>query len=457
MKRSDGRQHKEVSNRLRVNAWTPGGFLPAGLLTLDEDGRQISATFQYDGSYLVAPGAYPLDPLNLPLSSTLFPTDSQFVLLGSIFDAAPDAWGRRVVSAQLPAAAGEGIYRNAFLRGADGIGSLVLTPESVPMQDLERIVQLSLTKRPSLSQIERAARAAADFEQGLDLTDEMRSMLGGSWTIGGARPKAVLSDDRPGAAPGSSLIAKFSSKLDTMRRNRLEWACMKMAHEMGFRVAPVDLVELNARGDSALVLERFDRSSVNGTIHRKHYVSAISLASYAPQSAHLDSRQDQVMLSWGKLMDIASRVAEKPAAAKVEMFSRLLLNTALQNSDDHLKNFGFLKAPGSATHYEIAPVFDVSAQAASRHYLHCGDLGQVYDMGDVVPMARKFGVAKGVAQEIEERIVEILDSKERYFDEAGLTTAESEKSSQWIASGLGPTHAIRERHGLAPSAPRPRA
>jgi len=107
-------------------AFTPGLHRDssAGLLQLEEDGDAISATFTYDASYLESRLSYPLDPLNMPLGRGRLATDSQFVTLGAIFDAAPDAWGRRVVSAQLPAEARQRVFRNAFLRGADGIGSL---------------------------------------------------------------------------------------------------------------------------------------------------------------------------------------------------------------------------------------------------------------------------------------------------------------------------------------------
>lgn len=441
------RRDKLVDDRLRVHAWAPGGFLSAGLLTLAEDGQAMAASFEYDPAYLATPDAYPLDPLNLPLDRTTWATDSQFVRLGSIFDAAPDAWGRRVVSAQLPQEAQQRVFRGAFLRGADGIGALVLTPENLTDKlDLDRIVNISLAERPGLSQLERAARAAADFEAGLDLTDEMRNMLGGSWTIGGARPKAILRDDRPGAASSASVIAKFDSRLDTSPRNRIEAACLSMAQSMGFATPAHSLIEL-PQGRTALVLERFDRPALLGKINRRHYVSAMSLASYKPQSRFLNSRQDQAIISWSKLLELASKTCAHPAAARVEMLGRLLLNTALQNTDDHLKNFGFMKVTGSATQYEIAPVFDVSAQAGQRHYLHCLDLGQVYNLSDVLPLDRKLGVAKGAAEDIEARIIGVLHRRREYFDAVGMSRAEATQANGWITAGCGARYAL----GTAPA------
>ena len=457
------RKEKPIDARLRVHAWTPAGFLSAGLLTLEEDGEAMAASFEYDTAYLDKPGAYPLDPLNLPLGRTTWATDSQFVRLGSIFDAAPDAWGRRVVTAQLPQDAQKRVFRGAFLRGADGIGALVLTPGSLTGQlDMDRIVAQSLAERPGLSQLERASRAAANFEAGLDLTQEMRDMLGGSWTIGGARPKALLRDDRAGAASTASVIAKFDSRLDTSPRNRIESACLAMAASMGFDTPSHSLCEL-PQGRTALILERFDRPALLGKVQRRHYVSAMSLASYEPQSRFLNSRQDQAVISWSKLLELASRTCVHPAAARVEMMGRLMLNTALQNTDDHLKNFGFLKVTGSATQYEIAPVFDVSAQAGQRHYLHCLDLGQVYNLGDVLAQARKLGIAKGAADEIENRIIEVLHQRHGYFDAAGMSRAEAAQADGWITGGCGPRYAPRmgtaqqDVEDTAPPSPAPAA
>lgn len=456
--RSESRRDKLVDDKLRVHAWTPKGFRFAGVLDLEEDGEQLAASFQYQEAYLADAHAYPLDPINLPLGRTLHATQSQFVRLGAIFDAAPDAWGRKVVTAQLPQEARQRVFRSAFLRGADGIGSHVLTPDAAGDDlDLDAIVQMSLNERPALSELDRAQRAARDFEAGLDLTDEMRSMLGGSWTIGGARPKAILQDDRAGAPAGLSVIAKFDSINDQVPRNRIEEDCLSMAQDMGLNVKGHWLRELDG-GRTALVLERFDRPVVDGAVHRLNYLSAMSLASYEPQSKFLNSAMDQAVISWSKLLEISSRVCERPSSARLEMFARLAFNAAVQNSDDHLKNFALLKAPGSLLHYTIAPVFDVSAQAGQRHYLHCLDLGQVYSLQDVMPMARRLGIAKGVAEEVEQRLLEVLAERHQYLDGAGLSRADAQKVNEWIEQGLGSRYVERVREVDAPeqvSAPSP--
>jgi len=448
------RRDKPVDGRrLRVHAWTPAGLLSAGLLTLDEDGHAIAATFEYDSAYLAAPGAYPLDPLNLPFGLTIHATDSRHLHLGAIFDSAPDAWGRKVVTAQLPQEVQQRVFRGAFLKGADGIGALVFTLESLTDRlELEHIIELSLAERPGLSQLARASRAAMDFEAGLDMTDDMRDMLAGSWTIGGARPKAILRDDRQGAAVSASVIAKFDSKLDTLPRNRIEAACLAMAQAMGFNVPAHELVEIGPER-TALILERFDRQLVGTVMQRRHYISAMSLVSYEPQSRFLNSSQDQAKISWSKLLELSSRTCEHPTASRVEMFARLALNTALQNTDDHLKNFGFIKSPTHPTRYEIAPVFDVSAQAGQRHYLRCLDLGQTYSLDQVMPLARRLAIAKGAAEDVQERIISVISRQSQFFDAAGLTRVQAAQVSGWISDGCGNSYTRKVGTSLVESAP----
>jgi serine/threonine-protein kinase HipA len=451
----EDRRDKRVASPLYVHAWTPSGFRCAGELELDEDGdRDVSAVFRYDQKYLADPAAYALDPLNMPLLASSFATDSANVVLGAIFDAAPDAWGRRVVRAAMDArtsaAAGRdryGLYGNAFLRGADGIGALVLTPD--PHTDLDAIVALSLAERPRLSQLEAAARAARQLERDGQVDDDLRDLLAGSWTIGGARPKAILMDDRPGAAPGSSVIVKFARADDPLPRACLEYATLRMAQDIGMATPRHDL--LDVQGEPTLVIERFDRrwpaehSSPPATLApasalRRHYLSAMSLVSAQPRSRLLDTRFDELTFSWTKLMEIASRVCAHPAQARVEMFARLALNAAVGNTDDHLKNFGFLRtmtAPGVG-HYEIAPVFDVSPQASPTHYLHCHGLGREYTLSDVIAQSRRLGVAQAAAAEIEDRIRSVLQRADEYLDEAGLTAAQRATARRWIERGTGP-------------------
>ena len=428
---SSQRAHKDVADTLHVYGWTPEGFVLAGTLNLEESGENdVRAQFAYADPWREHVHAYPLDPINMASYRARYATQSAHVTLGAIFDAAPDAWGRRVVRANVPASEQHAVYRNAFLRGADGIGALVLTPNRPT--DIDHIVALSLSERPKLSQIQSAARAARELESDGLVSDALRSMLAGSWTIGGARPKAIVSDDRAQAPAGRSVIAKFASARQSVETNRVEYAVLEMASAMGMRVPQHELLEIE--GEAVLLLERFDRTDDGA---RRHYLSAMSLVSAQPVSRMLDSAHDAAVFSWSNLLDVASRVCAKPASARVEMFARLSLNAALSNTDDHLKNFGMLKIAESALHYEIAPVFDVTPQASDAHYLHLLDEGRRYTLRDVMARSRELGIAASAARDVDERIRSVLARRHEFFDLAGLSARDVAMVGAWIDRGIG--------------------
>lgn len=468
--RRSSTQRRTAPDELTVYAWIDGRFSPAGRLNLEEESpKKIVATFSYGGEYLANPCAYPLDPVNLPLQRSPFTTLSPLTVLGAIFDAGPDAWGRKVMSAFLPGASGPPGYRDAFTRGTDGIGALVILPSTIPWDAVADHVARGMREYPPLARLHEVARAAlkvgeghlfdGDWRGGLEADLDERALLAGSWTIGGARPKAILRDDRHGAAANSSVIAKFESRNGQADgRNRMEWASLAMAGAMGMRVPGHELIDFGEH--TALVLERFDRvPSASGGYGRLHYVSAASFVSAKPQSGYLDSPFDQAAFSWRRLLDVTSAVSASPSKARIEMYSRLALNAAIGNTDDHLKNFGFLKSADRPLVYDIAPVFDVSPQAGQTHYLHCGRLGRQYSLSEATQLARELKIAKDAAVEVRERILGVLEHRREYFDRAGMSRRQVELADAWILRGspeLGPAAAPAQApKEIEPESPAP--
>lgn len=515
--KSRDRSLKEVDGTLTVYANTPSGWLAAGELELEERGAaadtsaSMFAKFRYADSFLTHRHAFPLDPINLPLQEGWFETTHQHVKLGAIFDAAPDAWGRRVVQSQLAAQAlaaaeakdglGPGllhladddvrIYRQALLRGADGIGALLVTPSTRDRrstEQLDSIIAQSILERPALSELEPAARAARDLELNGQVTPGMEHLLAGSWTIGGARPKAIVRDDRPGAPPGSSVIVKFASAGETVARNQLEAAVLDMLADFELDGQRLDVpahtireVDVRGQREDALVIQRFDRvwrrpdvpledlatrtdplgerlravppellevrpdttpeawreAFIGSRALRLHYVSAISVMSMQLQSKRIDTPADIRNFSWKRLIEIAAKIAAKPDAARVQMFTRLLVNAALNNSDDHLKNFGFIRLENHPLHYRVAPIFDITPQPSPSHYLHCANLGRSYTMEQAVSRAAAVGISPAIAQRIRDALMTVLDRRTDYFDARRMTREQQQTVQGWIARGMG--------------------
>ena len=121
-----------MPTELYVFAHLPSGFVPAGVLELTESAQGVAASsFAYGVGYLERPYAFEVDPVSLSISDkdqvrykALFPANS-LPLFGGIRDAAPDAWGRRVVEAKYKVPANslpELVY--LLEAGSDRVGAL---------------------------------------------------------------------------------------------------------------------------------------------------------------------------------------------------------------------------------------------------------------------------------------------------------------------------------------------
>ncbi len=372
----------------------------------------FNAVWSYDAAYVASRTGFALDPLNLPLSTTRRATDSKYVGLGVLFDAAPDAWGRRVIAAHTQQAASS-ISEDTALRLGRGntVGALVFSET----ESLAENAMVPIASYPDLDDLQAAAQAVRNVETGTANDALAQELLAGSWSIGGARPKSLIAHE------GALWIAKFATANEAFDRQRAEWACLRMARDMGFGV-PEHVLAHTSLG-SVLLVKRFDRhSSADGDENlRRHYISAASLVSAQPQSKRLDTPFDMATFSYANLGDIAALVCQQPQHARNEVFGRMVLNILLHNTDDHLKNHGFLRMQGSLTKYELAPVFDISPQASGLHFLHIGVSGRTGSLAAALQDARSYGLTRSGAQTIVDKLQNVFSQRSDYWDAAGLS------------------------------------
>lgn len=227
---------------LTIFAWLPerpaGKFVPAGLLELTEDvganpqNRALTSQFAYGLGYLKRTQAVEVDPVSLGLSDRdairgqqLFPVNG-LGEFGGIRDAAPDAWGRRVIEARRKVPANTLPEAEYLLQaGGDRVGALDVrqsrdsegAPSASDLQSLAYVIQ-----------------AAEAVEQGLPVPAHLEPYLGAGPSAGGARPKASVRDEQ-----GALWIAKFPAKGDTFDVARAEVCTLELARLCGLTVPEV--------------------------------------------------------------------------------------------------------------------------------------------------------------------------------------------------------------------------
>ena len=411
-----------MESELYVYVDIRGEAVLAGLLTLDDsDENHFYAEFTYVQSYVNDPRAFALDPLNLPLvdARTTFRTESRYETLGAIFDAAPDAWGRNVM--RVDNAGARVTEDEVLLKGRGmGVGALFFSARQLT-PNMRKTYRL-----PELGQLESLADLLTDIDQGVKPKGLYRDILGSSWDIGGARPKTIVRDER-----GEMWIAKFPRKGDSYDRQRVEYANLQMARDIGLTVPEIRLVETHL--GAVLLTHRFDREQLPAgqgmaaAVARRHFLSGASLISPSAQigKRELDGARGKATYSYARLADVVRRISSNPVQDLKELYARMILNVAVHNTDDHLKNVGFLKDEGAQT-YRLSPLFDVVTQEGSaRHYLHIGAAGRESSFQNCLSEYRRFGLrSEAVARGILDRVLEVAAERRRYYDAAGMAADE---------------------------------
>lgn len=325
--------------------WLPGETHPvvAGRLAMQNGIVQ----FNYGRSYLergnTKPAAIPLYLPELPLQSGMLPPPVGLDMAGSIRDASPDAWGRRVILNRTLGRASEGadtaeLSEITYLleSGSDRIGAL----------DFQRSATQYVPRAAANVPLEELLDSAARVEQGIPLTPELDQALFHGSSIGGARPKALIEE------AGRKYIAKFSASTDIQSVVKTEFIAMRLAALAGIRVAPVRLVKA-ARKD-VLLIERFDREQTPQGWARRLMVSALTLQG-------LDEMQARYA-SYETLAEIIRHRFAHHGSTLEELFSRLVFNILCGNTDDHARNHA---AFWDGRQLTLTPAYDICPQARS--------------------------------------------------------------------------------------------
>jgi serine/threonine-protein kinase HipA len=191
---------------------------------------------------------------------------------------------------------------------------------------------------PHLIGLPRLLNAAEELERDEPTSEDLRLLLHGGSSLGGARPKAHVLDTE-----GRLAIAKFPSpKNDDWDVISWEAVALTLARHAGITVPEHQLHVIERR--SVLVLRRFDRD----TSGRIGYLSAMTL---------LQARDGEQ----ASYLEIAETIEERSPSADAdlrELWRRIVFTILISNTDDHLRNHGFLRS--STAGWSLSPAFDLN-------------------------------------------------------------------------------------------------
>jgi serine/threonine-protein kinase HipA len=406
-------QYKEAY----VWIWLPNETEPvvAGLLT--EIGKQL--LFNYGRSYLSRENAIAIYDPELPLKPGEISLLPGLSMPSCIRDASPDAWGRRVL-----------INRKLGLEGQDAskqeLSELTYLLESGSDRTGALDFQLSATKytprvadHTSLSELMRAAEYV---EKGIPLQPALGNALQHGTSLGGARPKALITADH------KKYIAKFSTSSDIYNVVKAEFLAMKFARLVGLDAATVKLESV--LGKDVLLIERFDREKAHKGWWRKAMVSALTLFGLDEMMAMYASYQD--------LADIIRHRFTNPNETLRELFGRIVFNILCGNTDDHARNHA---AFWDGRNLTLTPAYDVCPQPRTGNEASQAML--IYDDNRMSQLSVCLGAAPHFLLDeetakmiIKNQVDTIRLNWTRICDEAALT--EAERQFLWHRQFLNP-------------------
>ena len=344
----------------------------------------------------------------LPLEKSLF---------GVFSDSAPDRWGRILMKRREKIAANEegrlkprplnesdfllGVYdeaRMGALRFSLVDGGEYLSSEK----------DLSTPPFENLHTLEEASR---EFEKDENLLEGkwLKQLLAPGSSLGGARPKATVKD-----VDGSLWIAKFPSKHDEYDSGAWEKTVHDLAKLCGLNVPESRLMKFSKFGSTFLV-KRFDREGAK----RIHFMSAMTAL----------GKKDGANATDGTgYLDIAAFIGAYGAAPQEdlkELWRRIVFNMAVSNTDDHLRNHGFVltsKGWRLSALYDVNPIPDGASLS-----LNVSEEDNSLSINLVVEVAEQFMISKKEAATLANEIVStVRDNWRKIAEKNGLSKSSIE-------------------------------
>ena len=424
-----------TDQRLYAFAYLDTEWVPCGQLTLTEDGTKLLAsTFAYGLRYLERPGALEVDPVSLGIQDkdqvrgrSLFPSNN-LPLFGGIRDAAPDAWGRRVIESRLKVPANS-LPESAYLlhAGSQRVGAI----------DIRSSRDSSATPGfGTWDNLESLMEAAQRIDEGLPVPAPLEEIFAEGSALGGARPKATVRDDER-----VLWLAKFPSRKDSLAVPIIEMATLRLAANSGLTVPQVKLVHFGSR--AVMLIRRFDRywaKAGQGAPLPEDLFSTVPAYGLAEKRLGFVSgltllacdEMESPNKSYGDLAQAVRRYCHPEVIRQNnrELFERLVFNIFVNNDDDHLRNHGFVWDP-RLLGWRLSPLYDVMPRAtlASERRLHLGvgPLGRIATLDNAFDGREMFTLSAEAAGESIARIWRILREWKVYFEEYQVPSHQIER------------------------------
>lgn len=373
-------------------------------------------SFEYNEEWLQYRPALLLDPDLMFFTGPQY-TRGEKANFGVFTDSSPDRWGRVLMQrkesydAQKENRPASKLFESDYLLGVADLtrmGGLrfKLDPAGSFLDDS--------VERPAPPIHNLRALEAASYEleaEGAENSPHygewMRILLAPGSSLGGARPKGSIMD-----SDQHLWIAKFPSRFDEYDIAAWEAVVAELARQTGINVAQGRAERYTVRHHTYLT-KRFDRVAGGGRIH---FASAMTLLGYT------DGVDGTEGVSYQHIAEFIMRAGANPNENMKELWKRMVFNICVSNTDDHLRNHGFLLGEQG---WELSPAFDMNPVPGSTHLkLNISEDNGLLNLELAMEVAEAFRVNRKESKELMNKIIQVVKGWQTVAENAGITRAE---------------------------------
>jgi serine/threonine-protein kinase HipA len=318
-----------------------------GILSANSGKGKKTFSFEYDKQWITTRERVILDPDLNWFSGPQYPNKKEN--FGMFLDSMPDSWGRTLMQRrEAQRAKDEGrptrkLHEPDYLLGVydeSRMGALRFkTDPAGPFLDIAS----GTTSPPwtSLGELEKAVTIIESDEDDENIREWILMLLAPGTSLGGARPKANFTEKN-----NDLWIAKFPSRNDTIDKAAWEFLAYRLAKNCGIVMADSRISKLTG-GNNTFLTKRFDRLKKE----RIHFASAMTMTGNTEESLK------DAKASYLEIAEFIKFSGASNGEDLHQLWRRIVFSIAISNTDDHLRNHGFLLTEKG---WRLSPAFDVN-------------------------------------------------------------------------------------------------
>lgn len=318
-----------------------------GVLSAQQAKGKKAFSFEYDKDWLKTEKKFLLDPDIQLYGGPQFPNQKEN--FGIFLDSMPDTWGRSLMKRREVQRAIENnekpkiLYDIDFLLGVYDESRMGALRFKTDLDEYFLDDNKNATSPPwsSIRELQHAAHIFENDTENEEVNRWLSVLMAPGSSLGGARPKAnILDNDK------SLWIAKFPSKTDITDKAAWEFLAYKLAINAGIEMSTCRIERIVGKHHTFFT-KRFDRHGDE----RIHFASAMTMTG---------NNEDTIRDTQASYLDIAEFISNHGANIESnlhQLWRRIIFNIAISNTDDHLRNHGFILTKEG---WILSPAYDLN-------------------------------------------------------------------------------------------------